>query len=197
MNLLPEQNKSKIRIEYYKRLATSSILMCSVLMFLGLIPVVLVYITTTYQAVFLNRELVAMQSSDKTNTVNTNLGIVRDLNTKLSILSKPIDQGEKYAVHEILLRVIDLAGTLPASGSIKAVYISSFSYDKVLVKKGDTNTTNYVLTVSGIARSRDILLQFEKKLETDQTFANVDLPISDLIDSNNPAFSMSLTLAKK
>jgi Tfp pilus assembly protein PilN len=49
-------------------------------------------------------------------------------------------------------------------------------------------------TVVGTARTRDDLLSFKRALEDSPLVEKVDLPITDLLARDNPAFTMRFTI---
>ncbi|MBI3632625.1 MAG: hypothetical protein HY225_04210 [Candidatus Vogelbacteria bacterium] len=189
MNLLPEKIKVEIRNEYYKKVAILFLVAVIISLVLATVPVILSYIMTSYQMTFLQREVIAMEKSNESKGIVSSLKIVDDLNNKLNILNRPMGPIPLGAISDILLNIVNMAKLL--------VHLTSFSYSQVDVKVGETKTTNYVIVVSGIADTRDLLLNFVKKLKADGTFTNVDLPIENLVESKNAMFSLNLTLTKK
>lgn len=58
-------------------------------------------------------------------------------------------------------------------------------------------TDNYKATVSGKARDRDILIAFKESLEKSDCFAEVNLPLSNLVAKENIDFALDLSIKKE
>ena len=159
-------------------------------------PIASLYITTAYQIVFLKDELATLERVSQSNAIVSNLAILKDVNSRLNILNSPVDKSIKTNIHPIILAIFDTAKSFADKGTT-LVRLTSFDFGPVVIKKGGVKTTSYVINVSGVAVSRDALLRFSKKLEANEMFADVDLPISNLVENKNPTFSIGLTLAKK
>lgn len=59
------------------------------------------------------------------------------------------------------------------------------------------STNNYAVTLRGIANNRDDLVLFKEKLESENCFSNINLPLSNLVDKNNIKFQISFNVEKK
>lgn len=53
------------------------------------------------------------------------------------------------------------------------------------------STQDYLITLKGTAKSRSDLILFKEKLDNEQCFSNVDLPISDLVNKDNVNFQIN------
>jgi hypothetical protein len=55
-------------------------------------------------------------------------------------------------------------------------------------------TNDYYITLDGIAADRENLISWKGKLEKEECFSNIDLPLSDLVNKNNLEFEINFTL---
>lgn len=67
--------------------------------------------------------------------------------------------------------------------------------DGVLLKEVSVDAEKQKMTIAGIAPTRNALLAFRAKLEADRDYANIILPLDQLLKEVNPPFSISLDLA--
>lgn len=51
-------------------------------------------------------------------------------------------------------------------------------------------TTDYTVTITGVADTRDSLIWFKNKLENENCFSDVSLPLSDLVDKTDVGFQI-------
>lgn len=59
----------------------------------------------------------------------------------------------------------------------------------------DSITTNdYQISISGVSDNRENLVLLKEKLEGEECFSNVDLPLSDLVDKNNVNFQITFNI---
>lgn len=56
------------------------------------------------------------------------------------------------------------------------------------------STADYAVAVSGISNTRDSLLLFKEKMEKENCFSNVGLPLSNLIDKSNIEFQIDFNI---
>ncbi len=70
---------------------------------------------------------------------------------------------------------------------IKGIQLSEFDYTV-------TDATHANLSVHGVSGTRDELVAFVKALQNSQSFASVDLPVSDLARDTNIAFILNIVV---
>jgi Tfp pilus assembly protein PilN len=58
------------------------------------------------------------------------------------------------------------------------------------------HTSDYSIVISGDSDTRDDLILFKEKLEKEDCFSNVNLPLSNLVDKNNIKFQIDFNIDK-
>jgi Tfp pilus assembly protein PilN len=58
------------------------------------------------------------------------------------------------------------------------------------------STKDYLMTISGKAKTRNDLLAFQEKLKESPCFANTDVPLSNLVSRENVEFEINLEINK-
>jgi Tfp pilus assembly protein PilN len=59
------------------------------------------------------------------------------------------------------------------------------------------STDNYTITISGMANNRDDLILFKEKLESEDCFLGVDLPLSNLVNKDNVEFKIDFFIKEE
>ena len=59
------------------------------------------------------------------------------------------------------------------------------------------STSDYSLSIDGIADTRADLILFKEKLQSEECFSDIQLPLSDLVDKNNIKFKISLNIKEE
>ena len=109
----------------------------------------------------------------KVSTAQTEGHITR---TELEILQDTFGKGNVLDALSMVLGTKD-----------STVFVTSISYVR--------NTENgHSVQIEGIARGRETLLAFKKRLEREAGITNVELPVANLIENTNPTFSISFQL---
>ena len=62
------------------------------------------------------------------------------------------------------------------------------------IKIDSFSTQDYLATLKGTAESRSDLILFKEKLENEQCFSNINLPISDLVNKDNVSFQIDFII---
>ncbi len=190
MNLLPLAEKRLIRREYYKRLTVVSLSLLAILIVIAVVPLVVAYITSNYEIMSLERELELFSKKNSTEGISADLGVIKDINSRLNILSSNYKKILGQDLSVIFSSIVD-------KGKLQKLRLTSFVYDKVSLKKGQTKTVAQRMVFGGTASDRDSLGRFVKELSIDKRFASVDLPISNLIESKNINFFITVMMSKE
>ena len=188
MNLLPLVKKSAVRREYYKRLAVVALILFAALILISIIPITVSYIASTYEIMDLERELALVTKTNIGEGVVASMDTIKDQNSKLDTLSGSYKQGLNYDLSAVFFSIID--------GKLR-VRLTSLVYDKITLKKGQAKTVGHRVVLGGVADDRDSLLDFVKKLESDKRFVSIDLPVSNLIESKDIKFFITIMLVNK
>ncbi len=187
MNLLPLAEKNLAKIEYRKKLALVSLFALMALMFIGLVPIVVSYIVSAYEIVNLKKQIDIVAKRNITGGIAVNTEIIKNVNNKLKILTHKFPQTLGYELSSVF-------SSLSTSTKIR---IFSLSYDQVSVKRGEIKEVDHRIILGGVAKDRDGLQKFIKALEQDKRFKGVDLPVSNLIESRDIKFFITMILNKK
>jgi type II secretory pathway component PulM len=177
-NVLTDTLKKDIIAEYHKRrlivwLGAVCLLQISFLIFLAPSFVYLMFKERALQVQDVqNKAQDALQN--KANSVD-GVALVQSTQAVLSLLSAHLPQG---SVNATLARLISLKGP-----SISLQEISTMN---------QTASTSQV-TVHGIALTREALLAFSQRLEADQVFSNIALPVSAFAKDSNISFSLTMS----
>jgi hypothetical protein len=176
-NLLPLEEKKKIRRLYLTRFAVASLL-------------VFTFLTVATSVLLMPSFIIAMQKH-------------KAAQVRKEIITNTISASEKSNIKEELIvfkKNVDLLK--PADTSLlqliekvlvhkeEGVSISSFAYNVV-------SSGNKQVIIGGIASERDKLFQFQKKLEQEKTFARVDLPISNFAKDKDIIFTMTIGISNE
>lgn len=169
-NLLPKEKKRVIRREYNLRLISIALIMFSVVVLIGSVLLVPSYFVTYLKStsgkdqIGVIEGIVASQEKDDTSK------ILVETRQKLNMISSE-KRSNLVEVIEIIL-----------SEKTSVIKIKSFVSSEGLVG------------VSGIADTRDDLVEFVERLERATLFTNVNLPVSDLAASRNIEFSFKMNV---
>jgi hypothetical protein len=72
--------------------------------------------------------------------------------------------------------------------------LDALVFSGISVKK--ISTDDYSIMVEGISDTRDDLILFKEKIESEKCFTDVDLPLSNLVGRNNVEFQISFNIDK-
>jgi hypothetical protein len=174
INLIPPSAKKSITYEYWKRV---------IAVWFGLFSTAFIILT-----VFLLPTHILLRSEIEYLEETVSAGVDRVSNydisaTELITASTQarllLDNQASNTPSDLITVLLDYAGS--------NVALNNFQFVKL--------TTTPTITLAGIADSRQDLAQFRDVVAADVRFANVDLPISNLIKDKDLLFSMEITLA--
>lgn len=175
INLLPLEEKKKIRAEYRFRLATLVALATALLLLASLILLSPVYLLTLSKYQFASEKFIKLESeqgrTEQEKEINTQ---INEVNKKTALFLKE-DKG--IAVFsDIVMKIIETKGV--------AIKIQNIFFE--------TSPGRERFVISGKADDRDNLASFVEYLKRDSFFTTVDIPISSYIKSEDIAFSVIL-----
>lgn len=175
INLIPKEEKAHIIEEYRRRLLVIFLLLllftATAMLFLSLPTYVL--FSAKHKTVLDSLEIAKHLSSERRD-VETETA-VRDLNDRVSVVISSVQKRS----------VVDIVSTI-VSKKIDGIHIQRISYDE--------RQSSGVVSISGVASSRERALSFVKALEDSQIFSNVNLPVGSLVKEKDLSFSISATL---
>lgn len=173
INLIPPPAKKKVVAEYWTRTISLWAILGGTALLLVTTLFIPLNIYVTNQEAYLTT-ILASREADKSNH-EQNSALLTHANEKAEILLK-----RKYEYHFYEL--------LPL--------LESIAESKVDLEDVTLNQTkDPVLSVGGIALTRQALVAFRDELEQQVDFLAVDLPISNLIEESDVEFNIKITLA--
>ncbi len=175
INLLPFEEKKKIRAEYRLRLGAIVSLATALLLLSSLVLLSLVYLLTLSKYQFASERFVKLESEQgktgQEKDINARIG---ETNKKVNIFLK--EDKDQALFSEIIMKIIETKGT--------AIKLQNMFYESSPERKR--------LVISGRADDRDNLALFMETLKKDPFFTTVDIPISSYIKSTDIDFSVIL-----
>lgn len=174
INLLPQSEKKILQIEEKEKI----VLILETLSFIFLLCLILIlasiqiYIWGQVEA-----EKIILEQEKREFEVSE----VKDLPEKIKLANKTFSDLNSFYQSQIKSTEIleELSKTLP-----QGVYLTNLSYQK---------RTSQVI-VSGFSKNREILFEFKKNLEQEESFQDIYFPPSTWIEAININFNMSLKI---
>ncbi|HNW71434.1 MAG TPA: hypothetical protein PKZ36_00980 [Candidatus Paceibacterota bacterium] len=176
INLIPIEEKKKIKIDFYFRLLSVFFVVLSFSILISSVSIMPAYISSLEKKNSVNKKLEAQKSEVMPEIDKQAQVAIKDLNTRLSVIEKAISN--KYVFSQNIINEV----LLKQETGIKITRIF-YENDKF---KGR------VVTVSGIASSRQQLLLFRKAFENSGAFKSIDLPISNFVKGSDIQFTLNL-----
>lgn len=178
--LLPETEIRVLRREYRIRLFVILLFFLSIALLIGIISLIPSF------AVSRTEESKIVEQVEKMKKERIAKGV--------SKIDKELTQ-----IQSIVTRVLVKKDYIPFSENVekigkyrtKGLFIKSFdlSYD-------DASASTTKAYIQGSSLTREALIQFKKNIESDGSFKNIELPISDLAKNKNITFSMRFNIVK-
>ena len=176
INLIPNEQKKAMVRSFYFRFAVVSVFMASFSLLVGSVLLLPSFYLSTLRVKFME-DKVASQKLEPEPTVNPKTSlIIKDLDTKLSIVEKTSKNS-----YSVTTRVIN---------EIVLKKMSDIKIEEIYYKNDPVAGRS--VSIRGMAPSRVRLLLFRRVLEDDVAFKKVDLPISNFVKGSNIAFYLNL-----
>lgn len=208
INLLPLNEKIKIRSEYRLRFLTVLLILFSLLVLTALIPLAISYFVISYNVEFINDVSEKLAKSEGFRETESVLNDIKSTNRMSAILNEPVGVSIRQNILGSISSVFDIAHNISSqkSGSIK---INQISYDQATKRVAPPTPTSSVvgtstpavkdsgihkLSLRGFASSRDTFLLFLKELGSNKNFLTIDSPVSNLVNNSNIDFNISIVL---
>lgn len=175
LNLLPENKKRLVKKEYHRRLFVVG----SVFAILA-IGIAIIFLLPSY--------ILTKDRHDQANQDNSVL--VQKINDEKSKETNFSDKQKQ------MLNVLqtDVSTSTPPTDLIDAVLLSKDSNIDITDLSYQIVENTKQLLVHGRAVKREDLISFKQKLEQDENWSDVELPISDLGPATNNEFTFNLTI---
>jgi Tfp pilus assembly protein PilN len=179
INLIPKEQKKKMTVDFYYRLAILFLLLGSFCVFVATAALLPAYFISAKKNSIVNAKLQIQKDEPLSTSGEQSLATVKDVNSKLGI----VESGENNQF-VISTKIIDAV----ISDKTPGIQITQISYQ-------NDPTTGRKVTLVGIASTRAALLSFEQALQNDPGFKNVDLPISNFVKESDLQFDLTFTPA--
>lgn len=176
INLIPSEEKKKIRKDFYMRVVIVSFFVLGTAVFLSNIMLAPALFYASLEKKLISEQFAKDENKLTFDLNQENKNAVENLENKISLIKQA--QNTKFLVSEKVINNI-------LSKKINGILINEINYTK------DVNKGN-LINIRGQASSRERLLTFKNSLVTDPNFKNVDLPISNFIKSTDIEFSLVL-----
>jgi hypothetical protein len=178
INLIPNEEKKKIRRDFHFRFITVSFIMISICILVAVISILPSYFISNLRKNLANSKLEAQKNEQIPPLDQKAMNEIDELRKKI-ILIENSGKNQFSVTEEIFKRII--------SKKMSDININQIHYEVDPISK------NKKMSINGIAPSRERLLLFRQTLEEDPYFTQVDLPISNFIKGSNIRFYLSLT----
>ncbi len=174
-NLLPQKNKKSIKQEYKVRLVSvflASLIAVEIIFLSTLFPS---YVLSVIDHADLSKRLESLKDTGLLENTDEVRGKIEEINKNIELL--------KPAPSNLFFNVL-VSDLLSQSGS--GIDLKGINYSQ-------TSPANFEINLSGVASTRESLVAFVDRLESEEIFSSVDLPVSNLAQSNNINFSLYIT----
>lgn len=171
--LLPDEAKIKISKEYASRRAAMFLMAFIAVLVIGLVGLLPTFILSSIKKSELNSTVNALANTQNAKNSKVSEQWLADINQKLQILSPALDNVRPV---EFIAKAIE--------EKIPGIILTGFQW--LADKDGNS------LTLSGIAKNRETLLNFQNSLNSSENFSNVALPVSNLAKDKNISFQIKL-----
>jgi hypothetical protein len=176
INLIPKEEKKKMTVDFYYRLAVLFLMMLDFCILVVSISILPSYFISSMKNALVDAKLETQKREPLPLFDQQTLAVIKDINSKLDLVEN--SERNKFLPS---LKVID-AILLKKRPDIKITQIL-YENNGVQGKK---------ISLTGTAPSREVLLLFRQALEDSPTLKNIDLPISNFVKGSNIQFSLSL-----
>lgn len=173
INLIPPTAKKRVVTEYWVRTVSLWAFLGGTALFLIATLFIPINIYVVNQESYLSRVLESGEAEQTMYQQNTEL-LVR-ANAQAALLTTA---QREYTLYDVLPQLQTIADT-------------GIKLQKVQINQ----TADPILSIMGVAQSRQALVSFRDALEQNKDFLVVDLPIGNLIKDSDVAFTITVTLA--
>jgi hypothetical protein len=176
INLIPKEEKKKMKIDFRFRLALLFLVMFDFCIFIVCVSILPSYFISSAKDSLVNAKLETQKSQPLPLLGEESLAAVKDINSKLIL----VENAEKNQF-------------LPSNKVINAILLKKRSDIKITqILYENDSIKGKTISITGTAPSREVLLLFRLELEDNPVFRNVNLPISNFVKGSDIQFSLSL-----
>jgi len=168
------------------------------------IPLILSYFIVSYNVDFIKEVQSNLSESEGFRETAEVVVTIKDLNRKIALIKESLRNTKRDNLMNAFSFIFEKAKNYKNS-----VYITKLSYEQVTQRRAPgvqavaTSATStresgtHKISINGFASSRDDFLSFQKSIQTEKNFLNVDSPVSNLVNENNINFTIQITLKDK
>ncbi|MEK7572421.1 MAG: hypothetical protein AAB493_01000 [Patescibacteria group bacterium] len=176
INLIPIEQKKKIVMSFYYKLAVMVFFMFGVSVFMASFAILPSYILSSMKKNIVNQKLEIQALEPIPKLDEQTLATLNSLNSRLDLIEKIKD--DKYIISQKVIKEV-------VSRKISGIKITHIFYE-------NNPANGKKISISGIASSRERLLLFRQAFEDYTVFKKVDLPISNFVKGSNIKFNLNL-----
>lgn len=176
INVLPEQQKNKLKKQYRIRLVSTYFFLFGILSILTTLLLLPTYILSKSKESFFIQELVLLEKENPNLSLNELQNIISDINNKLFLLDGVHDS---MVTQDVINKFLEIPST-------------NIEIYKIFYTKPADNTQ--FIEISGIAKDRASLSAYKSSLEKSGLYKKVDLPISNFVEKTDIGFNIKLEL---
>ncbi|MEI6296788.1 MAG: hypothetical protein WCO84_04050 [bacterium] len=204
INLLPTTEKNNLKFEYRIRFFTVLSVVLSFFIICISIPLVISYVYIGNQVLFIDDVAGKIAKDESFKETSNALMTIKDVNRKTTILNTPLGVTSRSDLMSVFSFIFDIADKEPVKG-VSNIKINEINYEKTTKKfvpgsvenASSTESGLHKIYVKGKATDRESFLSFVKKLEVENNFASLDSPVSNLVNSKDINFYLTITLKDK
>lgn len=176
-NVLTDKFKKEIQSQYKRRRIVVFLWAIIFLQIIFLFFISPSYIFLVYQEKDLKASETPSSTNDNADLNNSDIAkISENLNNELSFMATTM---ESNTFNSAVAEIISLKN--------HSIQLKNFTYQTV-------SATTSIISLMGKAFTREDLLSFSKKIESDSMFYNIDLPVSNFAKNKNIDFSMNISV---
>lgn len=176
-NLLPQSFRDGVRDEYRLRLGSVALTLLAVILLSATVLLTPSFILTESRLEQNQATLDSLSEASTATSTKESKKVITDTNQKLSVVNQENDELSPTDIVNLV------ANTKPSSVSIRRISLQD-----------SENNSAQSIELSGVARTRDSLLEFESRLQNQADVQQVDLPIETLAAKKNAEFFLTITI---
>ncbi len=182
INLLPLQEKTKIRNEYLARISVVFMFFLLITILIGGVLLAPIVVSSSNKKAEL-REKLAIIKINIAKDADRSAAAIKDFRSRIAVLNRKV--GTDQTPSQIFEKII-FEKTLSQGG--EGVRLNGLSYEKT------PDRTGFFVRVNGTANDRKSLLNFVKSLQDDGGWKEVRVPVSNFAKGKDLEFSLEITI---
>lgn len=176
-NLLPQSFRDGVKSEYKLRLGSVGLTLLAVALLSATVLLAPSFILTESRLEQNQTTLDSLSEASAATSTKESKDIIAATNEKLSVVNQENNQLSPTDIVNLV------TNTKPAGVSIRRIALQD-----------SENNSEQSIELSGVARTRDSLLEFESRLKNQADIQQVDLPIETLAAKKNAEFFLTIKI---